>query len=78
VEDIIKPSKALDKAVHGVKYLFHVASPFRFDGDPVKDIVEPAVEGTKTVLEAASRSDPPVSRVVVTSSVCGELTCGVV
>ena len=72
VPDILKPSKELDSAVHGAKYLFHLASPFRFDGDPVKDIVEPAVEGTKTVLEAASRSQPPVSRVVVTSSVCGE------
>lgn len=42
-------------------------------GDPKLDIVQPAVEGTKTVLQAAAKhKDSGLKRVVVTSSVCGE------
>lgn len=45
-----------------------------FPGDPKLDIVQPAVEGTKTVLEAAAKQKAGgLQRVVVTSSVCGEL-----
>jgi hypothetical protein len=40
----------------------------------VKDIVQPAVQGTRTVLEAAAKYKGAggLRRVVVTSSVCGE------
>lgn len=42
-------------------------------GDPKLDIVQPAVEGTKTVLQAAAKQKANgLQRVVVTSSVCGE------
>jgi hypothetical protein len=42
-------------------------------GDPQLDIVQPAVEGTKTVLQAAAKQKASgLQRVVVTSSVCGE------
>jgi nucleoside-diphosphate-sugar epimerase len=45
-------------------------------GDPKLDIVQPAVEGTKTVLQAAAKQKANgLQRVVVTSSVCGELAC---
>ncbi|WIA11508.1 hypothetical protein OEZ85_011621 [Tetradesmus obliquus] len=70
VPDLQQGSEALDSALAGSQYVFHVASPFRFDGDPDLDIVQPAVRGTKAVLEAAAKQKPAVKRVVVTSSVC--------
>lgn len=72
VPDLQQLSEALDTAISGAQYLFHVASPFRFDGDPNNDIVQPAVQGTRTVLETAAKHKPGLKRVVVTSSVCGE------
>lgn len=36
VESLLQRSPALDVAIAGSKYIFHVASPFRFDGDPQK------------------------------------------
>src|SRR5687768_13201120 len=46
----------------------HVASPFHFDiTDPYKDLINPAVRGTVSILEAAAAADS-VKRVVVTSS----------
>ncbi|KIZ01217.1 hypothetical protein MNEG_6742 [Monoraphidium neglectum] len=70
VETILSRSPALDSAIAGSRYVFHVASPFRFDGDPQKDVIEPAIEGTRAVLEAAAAASPRPARVVVTSSVC--------
>ena len=32
VADLERPSDALDTALQGASYVFHVASPFRFDG----------------------------------------------
>lgn len=72
VPDLQQPSEALDSAISGAQYLFHVASPFRFDGDPNNDIVQPAVQGTRAVLETAAKHKPGLKRVVVTSSVCGK------
>lgn len=71
VPDLQKESEALDTAVAGSQYVFHVASPFRFDGDPELDIVQPAVQGTRAVLKTAAKHKQDVKRVVVTSSVCG-------
>lgn len=70
VPDLQQESEALDTAVAGSKYVFHVASPFRFDGDPELDIVQPAVQGTKALLKTAAKHKADVKRVVVTSSVC--------
>ncbi|KAI8464173.1 MAG: cinnamyl-alcohol dehydrogenase-like protein [Monoraphidium minutum] len=70
VASLLARSPELDAALAGSEYVFHVASPFRFDGDPQKDIIEPAVEGTRVVLEAAAAASPRPARVVVTSSVC--------
>lgn len=36
VGSLLEPSPALDAALAGAQYVFHVASPFRFDGDPQK------------------------------------------
>jgi len=57
-----------DKASLGCELIFHTASPFKLNiNDPQLDLVNPAVEGTKNVLESANRSDS-CKRVVLTSS----------
>ncbi|XP_027338739.1 cinnamoyl-CoA reductase 2 [Abrus precatorius] len=61
--DILDPA-AVSRAVAGSSGVFHVASPCTLEdpADPHKELVEPAVEGTRNVLEAAKR-------VVLTSSI---------
>ncbi|ULQ53615.1 SDR family oxidoreductase [Flavihumibacter fluvii] len=58
-----------DTVAKGADAILHMASPFtlRFE-DPIKDLIEPAVSGTKNVLGAANRSGT-VRRIVMTSSV---------
>lgn len=65
--DLLDPG-AFDEAVTGCEYVMHTASPFiiEFD-DPQKDLVEPALNGTLSVLEACARTGQ-VKRVVLTSS----------
>ena len=41
--------------------------------DPVKEFIEPAVQGTKNVLSAAIKSKDTVKRVIVTSSFAGAI-----
>src|SRR2546430_365547 len=53
-----------DKAVSGVHYVLHTASPTPFD--PKADLIPPAREGTRRVLGAAVRAG--VTRAVFTSS----------
>jgi hypothetical protein len=43
------------------------------DNDPHKELIEPAVHGTKNVLQSVARSKNTVKRVVLTSSVAGTL-----
>lgn len=59
---------AFSEAMKGCSVVFHTASPFtsRFK-DPQKDLIDPAVLGTKNVLDEATRC-ASVTRVVVTSS----------
>ncbi|PLX23623.1 MAG: diaminohydroxyphosphoribosylaminopyrimidine deaminase [Salinivirgaceae bacterium] len=66
--DLLKMG-SYDAAAQGAEAIIHMASPFtlRFK-DPIKDLIEPAVNGTKNVLEAANKSES-VKRVVLTSSV---------
>ena len=53
----------------GCRVVLHTASPFKTDvKDPQKELVDPAVLGTRTVLETADAT-PSVTRVVLTSSV---------
>jgi len=57
-----------DSAMAGCGVVFHTASPFTIDvEDAQKELVDPAVNGTRTVLESANRTDT-VTRVVLTSS----------
>ena len=57
-------------AMQGCELVIHTASPFLIGkvSDPYKDLVEPALEGTKNVLDSVDAT-PSVTRVVLTSSV---------
>ncbi|MEM8736828.1 MAG: NAD-dependent epimerase/dehydratase family protein [Planctomycetota bacterium] len=56
------------EAMQGCSVVFHTASPFTIDvKDPQKELVDPAVLGTRNVLEEANRHES-VRRVVLTSS----------
>ena len=56
------------QAMQGCKIIIHTASPFLMSSkNPQKDLVEPAVSGTRNVLKSVE-SVPSVKRVVVTSS----------
>lgn len=53
VPDIQAPG-ALDEAAQGVDFICHVASPFfTSTNDPIKELVEPAVNGTRNVIYSA-------------------------
>lgn len=66
--DLLKEG-SFDKAAEGCSAIIHMASPFtlRFK-DAQKDLIEPALYGTRNVLSAASKSGS-VKKVVLTSSV---------
>lgn len=58
------------EAMQGCSVVFHVASPFLIPEmvkNPEADLVRPAVEGTRNVLESANKTEG-VKRVVLTSS----------
>lgn len=61
---------AFDDAMAGCQLVFHTASPFSIFRikDAQRELVDPAVNGTRNVLETANRVDS-VRRVVLTSSV---------
>jgi len=60
-------AKDWDAAVAGCEYVVHTASPYRIDVEnPRRDLVEPAVRGTRHVLDACLWAG--VRRVVLTSS----------
>ena len=56
------------EAMEGCELVFHTASPFNPNVEhPEKELIEPAVKGTKNVLDSANAVDS-VKRVVLTSS----------
>lgn len=65
--DLLKPG-SYDKAMEGCELVYHTASPF-FNKvkDPQRDLIDPALQGTKNVLESVNRTNS-VKRVVLTSS----------
>eukprot|EP01111_Echinosteliopsis_oligospora_P009448 TRINITY_DN2770_c0_g1_i1.p1 TRINITY_DN2770_c0_g1~~TRINITY_DN2770_c0_g1_i1.p1 ORF type:complete len:324 (-),score=107.99 TRINITY_DN2770_c0_g1_i1:58-1029(-) len=67
--DLKKPG-SFDEVMKGANFVFHTASPFPSGEpkDPMKELVEPALEGTKTVLESALKAGT-VEKLVLTSSV---------
>ena len=65
--DLMKDG-SYDEPMKGCGVVLHTASPFTIDvKDPQKELIDPAVNGTKNVLEAANRTET-VTRVVLTSS----------
>lgn len=57
------------EAMKGCELVMHTASPFQIDvKDPQKSLVDPALQGTRNVLETC-KATPSVKRVVLTSSV---------
>ena len=71
VEDIADPS-AFDKAVISdppFEAVLHTASPFHFNvKDAKKDLLDPAIIGTTSILKAIKAHAPTVKRVAITSS----------
>ena len=56
------------QAMEGCELVYHTASPFTLDvKDPQKELIDPALNGTRNVLEQANKT-ASVKRVVVTSS----------
>lgn len=65
--DLLEPG-SYAAAMKGCRVVFHTASPFTLDvADAQRDLVDPALLGTRNVLEQANAT-PSVERVVVTSS----------
>ncbi|MCF8229312.1 MAG: aldehyde reductase [Bacteroidales bacterium] len=66
--DLLKEG-SFDEAAKGCDAIMHIASPFtlRFK-DPQKELINPALKGTRNVLQAANKSGT-VKKVVLTSSV---------
>jgi dihydroflavonol-4-reductase len=60
---------SFDRAFAGCGIVVHTASPFFIKAkDPQKELVDPALQGTRNVLGSVERA-PTVTRVVLTSSV---------
>ncbi len=65
--DLLEDGSYAD-AMQGCSIVFHTASPFKLDiRDAQRELVDPALKGTRNVLETANRC-PSVTRVVLTSS----------
>jgi len=59
---------SFDEAVKDATYVIHTASPYSLSSsDPQKELVDPAIKGTLSVLESCSKT--AVKRVVLTSSI---------
>ncbi|MCB0735556.1 MAG: NAD-dependent epimerase/dehydratase family protein [Flavobacteriales bacterium] len=65
--DLLHPG-SYDEAMNDCELVYHTASPFtRNIKDPQTELIDPAVKGTRNVLESVNRT-PSVKRVVITSS----------
>ena len=59
----------------GLTYVQHTASPFHYGWtDARSELLDPALEGTRSILRAVTRHAPSVRRVVVTSSFAAVLS----
>ena len=67
--DLLKKG-SFDEAMAGCEVVYHLASPFLFGRikDPYAQLIDPALEGTRNVLDAVNIT-PSVKRVALTSSV---------
>ncbi|CAD6229280.1 unnamed protein product [Miscanthus lutarioriparius] len=65
--DLLDPSSSMRPAIEGARGVFHLASPLTLHTqDPEKELLEPALKGTLSVLRAAK--DCSVHRAVLMSS----------
>lgn len=46
-----------------------MASPFHFNAEDPKDLIDPAINGTVGILKSTQKNNPNVKRIVITSSV---------
>lgn len=67
IEGDLRDAASVERALDGVKTLFHVAALFTFWGPDAEEFRRVNVEGTRAVLDAALRAG--VERIVVTSTV---------
>ncbi len=71
VEDLEK-ADGFDEAVQGVQGVAHTGSPFYFtkqgEDDPYEKLINPAVNGTTSILKSVQKHGSEVQRVVITSS----------
>src|ERR1700676_4422694 len=63
----LRDPASLDRALAGVKYVFHVAADYRLWAKKSRDIYDSNVGGTKNLLEAAKRAG--VEKFIYTSTV---------
>ena len=66
-EGDLRDRKSLDRAMAGMRYLFHVAADYRLWARDPGEIFASNVEGTRNLMEAAI--DAGVERIIYTSSV---------
>ena len=66
-EGDLRDANSLERAMHGVRRVFHVAADYRFWTPRPEEIYESNVEGTRKLLAAAKRAG--VERIVYTSTV---------
>ena len=65
----VETKGVFDKAVEGVDGVIHTASPFVMEVENnERHLLQPALQGTKNILESISAHAPQVKRVVITSS----------
>ncbi|KAL4432959.1 hypothetical protein ABPG74_014473 [Tetrahymena malaccensis] len=57
-----------DEAVKDCRYVLHVASPFNYEAKTPEEIINPAVLGTRYVLNACVKHSQTIKKVVLTSS----------
>jgi NADPH-dependent methylglyoxal reductase len=73
VKDITKPESYKD-AFNGVTGVFHTASPFILKPkDTRRDLLDPAIKGSVSILEAAKLYGPSVKRVIDLASFASNL-----
>jgi len=66
--DLLKEG-SFDECFAGVSAVFHTASPFlRTWSDPQKDLIDPALNGTRNVLSSVEKNLGTIKTLIVTSS----------
>ena len=66
----LQKNGSFKEAMTGCSVVYHIASPFLVPQqikDGIRDVVEPAIQGTKNVLDSVNET-PTIRRIVLTSS----------